>query len=380
MRILQCIAGLGKSAGGPSVSVPALCGTIVQQGHEVTLASLAARPGDELAQVPDSVELVLHSPTRLLPRKLGASRGLKQWLTNHVSSYDIVHAHGLWMQPSSYAATAARKHEVPFVFAPLGMLHVGALKRRALVKRVAWRLWVQECVRRTTCLHATGPGELDAIRAARLTAPVAVVPNGIHLPQCATRAPPKHEHPYALFLGRVHPYKNVHHLVEAWRSCRTREWRLIIAGPGDGRYVRQIRASVEACGEEIQWMGPVWGEAKWKLLADAGLLVLPSKSENFGMVVAEALAARTPVITTKGAPWQELETHRCGWWIDMGVESLIEALEKAMSHSPVELHEMGRRGRQLVEEKYTWDRVAGQMIEVYEWLLGRGPRPDCVVT
>jgi glycosyltransferase involved in cell wall biosynthesis len=108
--------------------------------------------------------------------------------------------------------------------------------------------------------------------------------------------------------------------------------------------------------------------------------VLPSKSENFGMVVAEALAARTPVITTKGAPWQELETHRCGWWIDMGVESLIEALEKAMSHSPVELHEMGRRGRQLVEEKYTWDRVAGQMIEVYEWLLGRGPRPDCVVT
>ena len=95
--------------------------------------------------------------------------------------------------------------------------------------------------------------------------------------------------------------------------------------------------------------------------------------------MAEALAAGVPVITTKGAPWQDLETHDCGWWVDIGVEPLVQALTEAVSLTDAQRQAMGARGRALVERKYSWDHVAEEMAGVYRWLLGQGERPDCVV-
>jgi glycosyltransferase involved in cell wall biosynthesis len=116
---------------------------------------------------------------------------------------------------------------------------------------------------------------------------------------------------------------------------------------------------------------------KWQAFADADLFIHPSDSENFGISIAEALYAGLPVITTKGAPWEELEMKKCGWWIDLPAEGsnpstwkeLDDALLKAIHLSDDERREMGLRGRKLVEEKYTWDAVVKKMVEGYERVL-----------
>jgi glycosyltransferase involved in cell wall biosynthesis len=130
-------------------------------------------------------------------------------------------------------------------------------------------------------------------------------------------------------------------------------------------------------------------DAKWDAYDRADLFVLPTYSENFGIVVAEALWAGVPVITTKGTPWSDLEgdtnlttndsrlTTRCGWWIDLPAEgsnpsawdALDNALAGAMLMSEKELGEMGERGKKLVEEKYAWEAVCGAMVKGYKEIL-----------
>ena len=128
----------------------------------------------------------------------------------------------------------------------------------------------------------------------------------------------------------------------------------------------------------VLFVGPVYGRQKENLLAAAELFVLPSFSENFGIVIPEALASGVPVITTKGTPWDDMVRCNCGWWIDLGVEPLVAALRQGLEMSDTERREMGMRGRRLVEEEYTWPSVARQMLAVYAWLRGEGERPGSI--
>jgi glycosyltransferase involved in cell wall biosynthesis len=108
------------------------------------------------------------------------------------------------------------------------------------------------------------------------------------------------------------------------------------------------------------------------------LFVLPSYSENFGISAAEALAAGTPAIVTKGAPWDGLEVHGAGWWIDRGIDPLVACLEQALSRSTDSLGEMGLRGRAWMEAEYSWAQVGRQMAETYRWMLHGGNKPTWV--
>ena len=99
---------------------------------------------------------------------------------------------------------------------------------------------------------------------------------------------------------------------------------------------------------------------------------------EFGIAVAEALAAEAPVISTKGAPWRGLETERCGWWIDHGVEPLGNALRSALQTPSQERLRMGARGREWMARDFGWDRIAEEMLGVYEWLRVGGDAPRSV--
>ena len=144
-----------------------------------------------------------------------------------------------------------------------------------------------------------------------------------------------------------------------------------MSGELEKEYEAKVKARVKGLGLEDQFIltGALNDDEKWEAYARAGLFVLPTYSENFGIVIAEALWAGVPVITTKGTPWKELEERKCGWWIDVGVEPLVGALKEAMSHSDEERAAMGARGRQLVEEKYTWKAVVKAMVKGYEEIL-----------
>ncbi|NNE82716.1 MAG: glycosyltransferase, partial [Alphaproteobacteria bacterium] len=130
--------------------------------------------------------------------------------------------------------------------------------------------------------------------------------------------------------------------------------------------------------QRVEFSGPLYGEDKWRAYQEADLYVLPSHSENFGMTVAEALAAGTPVITTRGAPWAELEPRGVGWWIDIGVDALVASLQEAMTSSPEELIVRGERGREWMIQKFSWQRVGTMMDQTYQWLLHRGEMPNWV--
>ena len=143
-----------------------------------------------------------------------------------------------------------------------------------------------------------------------------------------------------------------------------------IAGEGEESYVSELRQLAARLGVEdmVKFTGGVYGDSKWELFRHADVFVLPTHSENFGIVVAEALACGTPVITTKGTPWHELETNGCGWWTEIGTEALIAALRKFLALSDGDIERMGRNGRKLVEDKYSSRKMAEEMVRMYNEL------------
>jgi glycosyltransferase involved in cell wall biosynthesis len=248
------------------------------------------------------------------------------------------------------------------------------------MKRVVWTLFQRACVDAATCLHATSAQEAFEIRQHRFGQPIAVIPNGVDIPLAAPSL--QEREPVVLFMGRLHPKKGLDDLLDAWESIAAERptWRLVIAGPVNSKYARGL---VERVAKEriprTSFVGEVRGDAKGTLLRTASLFVLPTYSENFGIAVAEALAAGTPVVVSRGAPWSEVEASGCGWWHPIGPAGAKDALVAATACPAEELHSMGLRGRSLVVERYGWQGVAHRMAQMYDWLLNGGAKPDSVV-
>jgi glycosyltransferase involved in cell wall biosynthesis len=248
---------------------------------------------------------------------------------------------------------------------------------------VANLLYQRACLQIAKCIRATSAQELTSIRQAGFRNPVALVPNGVELPHLPPRPNPEPtiaKRRRVLFLSRIHPKKGLLNLVEAWSTLRPRHWELLIVGPDEVGHLAEVQRAVasHALQDSVSFGSPVWGESRNAVYQSADLFVLPSFSENFGLVIAEALANGLPVITTHATPWRELSEHHCGWWSDVGIAPLIESLKEAFAMSAAELRQMGNRGRQLIESRYAWEPLGSQMAAVYEWMLG-GPRPDYII-
>jgi glycosyltransferase involved in cell wall biosynthesis len=284
--------------------------------------------------------------------------------------------------PTIYPARHAKRHNAPLVQSPRGMLAAAALKFSAQKKRLFAALVQRRALNAVTCFHATSREEMADIRAYGLDAPVAVIPNGIDVPVLDGGTRPDPAGPRTLlYVGRLHAIKGLDRLLEAWARIEARhpEWRLRIVGPSE----RAHRIELETVATRLKlarvsFEDALFGNAKLAALQAADLLVLPTLNENFAMIVAEALAAGLPVVATKGAPWAGLVEHRCGWWIDHGVEPLVATLTEAMAMPREALAAMGARGRIWMARDFAWERIAGDMLDVYRWCAGRGDRPDCV--
>jgi glycosyltransferase involved in cell wall biosynthesis len=293
----------------------------------------------------------------------------------------VVHDHGIWLSSNRTAAAVAGKARAPRIVSPRGMLSEWALAWRGWKKRVAWIAHQRRDLETAAALHATSDLELEEIRAAGIAVPVAVVPNGVDVPPLASSTPATAGRTRRfLFLSRIHPKKGLETLIEAWRVARPEGWELVIAGPDEAghRAAVEKRARALGPGSAVRFQGAVPDGAKWALYGEADVFVLPTLSENFGVVVAEALASGVPVITTRAAPWGVLAERDCGWWADGGVAPLAEAIRKAAAIGDDERRAMGARGRRLVEERFGWPAIAGRMLSVYRWLAGVSVEPECV--
>jgi glycosyltransferase involved in cell wall biosynthesis len=138
-------------------------------------------------------------------------------------------------------------------------------------------------------------------------------------------------------------------------------------------------ANERGLGETFDFIGSVEDQEKWDLFSQADLFVLPSYSESFGQAIAEALSAGVPVITTRATPWSSIESNRCGWWIETGVDALKRALGQATHLDAAELAAMGERGRETVRSNYSWEESASRLLLVMKWLLGQTQKPAWLV-
>ena len=320
-------------------------------------------------------------PSGLGPPRLGVSPKMRRWLNDQAASgrIDIMHSHSLWMMPNVYPGQACQQGHCRLVVSPRGTLSSWALGRNAVQKKIFWR-WVQEpALRIAACLHATAESEYEDIRRLGFRQPVCILPNGIDLPPREQRIHDGRRQ--LLFLGRIHPIKGVEVLLRAWQAvaCRFPEWELRVVGPNEGGYLAQMQAlAAQLRLERIEFPGPVYGEDKLRAYRHASLLVLPTYSENFGMTVAEALAAGTPAVVTQGAPWAGLVEQGAGWWIEIGLDPLVACLEQALSISPQRLEEMGRAGHEWMQRDFSWQRIGRQFLATYRWLLDGGAPPEWV--
>lgn len=376
MRIIHVVPAITDEASGPSYSVVRLCESLIENGQQVTLATLDWAP--------------MSSPPRFLktfplgwgPQRLGRSPAMKQWFSEQAESRsaDLIHNHSLWMMPNVYPGQTARRHGIPLVVSPRGALSDTAMRSGSAVKRIFWPLLQRPALAMTSCFHATSESEFGEIRDMDFRQPVAIIPNGIDIPELL----PKAEKSYRtlLFLGRIHPIKGLDMLLPAWRAVQDRfpDWRLKIVGPDNRGHLGEMRRlASKLCLKRIEFSGPLFGKLKLQAYRDADIYVLPTNSENFGMTAAEALASGTPAIVSKGAPWSELTSRQAGWWVDIGIEPLAACLEQAMGEPSNILTAMGLRGRKWMEAEYSWSRVGQQMAETHRWILEGGNKPEWII-
>jgi glycosyltransferase involved in cell wall biosynthesis len=365
--------------------VPRLCEALVAAGAETALFSVAEENGDQRNAYwkgyRDCRFAWDYAPIPIL-RRLRCSQGLSSALYDAARIADVIHNHGLWLMPNVGAATAAASRATPLVISPRGMLAPAALAFSRLKKRAFWALFQGPATRGAACIHATSEQEYQEIRSFGLANPVAIIPNGIDLPALASSGSTGFRPERTVFsLGRIHPKKGLAHLVRAWAKIETAHpgWRLRIVGPPERRHDDELRALARALGlTRTSIEGPIYGDAKTAAYRDADVFVLSTLNENFGLTVAEALAAGTPVISTKGGPWSGLESEGCGWWIDHGIEPLAAALTQAMALPRDALKAMGEKGRHWMARNFSWDRIAHDMLGVYLWLARRADQPPAI--
>lgn len=385
VRVTHVVAGLDAAHGGPSYSIPRLCRALSAIGTRTSLLAVAGiddpRPDGDAGLYADCRCRWDFARTPIL-RHLRCSAGLARALREAAPASDVVHNHGLWLMPNVQSARAAARVGTPLVVSPRGMLAPAALRFSRLKKRAFWQILQGPAIRGAACLHATSDAEYREIRGFGLGHPVAVVPNGIDLPEPPVTGSIRAGHErVVLSLGRLHPKKGLDRLLQAWGQVQSAhpDWRLRILGPAESGYDRDLRAGAAALGlSRISIEGPLYGEAKQAAYAAAELFVLPTLNENFGLTVAEALAAGTPVIATKGAPWRGLDDEGCGWWVDQSAAALAAGMIRAMAMPSETLRAMGLKGRAWMAREFSWDRAAHQMLDVYRWLARTGDRPSNV--
>lgn len=363
MKIVHYIPSIDRTAGGISTYMQVLAkplGTMAEV-HIMTHASENPLPMEN-CKVHD------------IPRYQPFSGVWKKTVVDLLDSVrpDIVHVNCCWTPDCAMIQRLAQKRGYKVVLTPHGMLEPWIIKRHYWTRKVpALWLYQKAAVQRANCVQATAESERDNLLKLGYNSNIKVVRLGIDADGIEMKKSWKKTR-QILFLSRVHVKKGINFLVEAADVLRNelQGYKILVAGEGDADYVEALKRMICNRGLQdiVQLIGGVYGDEKWRLFQTSDFFVLPTHSENFGLAIAESLASGTPVITTVGTPWSDLNSSEAGAWIEIGTEPLVETLRRFLSLSEDELETMGRNGRKLIETKYSAHVMAEQMMEVYNGL------------
>jgi glycosyltransferase involved in cell wall biosynthesis len=368
MKVLHVIPSVSERSGGPAAAIVPMCRALQEQGLDVFLSATSHGLTQNFR---DTVSDYKGVPARLFPAQLGASykysRPLAAWLNSNVGHFDLVHIHAVFNHASIAAASACRKSGVPYVVRPLGTLDPWSMKQKAGRKRIFWSLVGKRMLQGSAAVHYTAAGEQTAteeflgINHGRVIALGVEVNSSAAVRRAADIFPAVANRRYVLLLSRLDPKKGVEVLIDAFKAVNDDAWRLVIAGDGPRDYVATLKERARGF-EKIVFTGWVEGEQKEALLRDAALFALPSRHENFGLSVMEAMARGVPVLVSPHVNLaQEIETANAGWIVELNQlkDRVGEIIE---SHT-----ERERRGQAAYQLslRYSWQRTATDLIDLY---------------
>jgi glycosyltransferase involved in cell wall biosynthesis len=369
MRLCHIVPSLEERHGGPSKSVRALANAEAALGEQVELLATVAAGAPAAAGSGDAA--IVRTFPRVTPRWLSRSPDLQRHL--QANPCDLIHNHALWLLPLRYAHDAARRQRIPLVISPRGMLSGWAYRHRRNRKRLAELFVHPGALSSAAGWHATSPEERDDIRSLGYTQPICVSPNGVPLPDPATllaaRAawhgicPATKSRPVAVFYSRFHQKKRLRELIDLWLSAPRGDWLLLVVGVAEDYDAAGLSAEYAAAADRVSIFDGAGRPAPY---AVASLFLLPSHSENFGLVIAEALAAGVPALVTDTTPWSGLAANASGWCVSWN--DFPGALTAALATPSSELIAMGSRGREWAGREFSWSRAASLLVEFYRHL------------
>ncbi len=362
MKIIHYIPSIDRTSGGTTVYMQLLA----KELGKLTELHIITHQGNHPVEVENSHIHYINS---------SIWKGMKQEWQKLLKTIqpDIIHINCCWIPGCAFTQKWAQSLGYKVVLTPHGMLEPWIIARHYWTKKIpALLLYQRSAIKNADYLHATAESEKSNLLKLKYNKKIKVIANGIDVNNIQIKSTWKRSKTI-LFLSRVHVKKGIEFLLDAIAKLKEQleGYTIYIAGEGENNYIQNLKEKTELLGINnlISFCGGVYGEKKWELFRQADLFILPTYSENFGIVVAEALASGTPVITTKGTPWQELETEHCGWWTEIGSEPTIKALKSFLACTEKELEQMGKNGRQLIERKYSAKKMAEDMITLYQEVI-----------
>lgn len=373
LRVLHVVPSFYPAVryGGPIQSVRSLAQAQARRGDDVHVYTTNVDGPTEsdvpLAQPVDDGGVKVWYFATGIGRRLYRSPDMARALWANVKTFDIVHIHSVFLWTTSAAAHVARRLGVPYIIAPRGMLVGDLISRKSTVIKRAWIMLLdRRNIERAAAVHATSQLEVDEFRALGFHPyRTVLVANGVDFPEVQEALAARREGHTILFLGRVNWKKGLDRLIPAMRNVSGA--RLLIAGNDDENYRPKLEALARASGVEdrVEFLGPVYGDDKWALIRAAKLLVLPSYSENFGIVALEAMACGCPVVLTPEVGIAKaIGEAGAGIVSDGDPERLGHAIA-ALLANPELRRTMGEVGRRLARERFSWDAIAEQMDDAY---------------
>jgi glycosyltransferase involved in cell wall biosynthesis len=376
MKILHVVPSYfpAERYGGPIRAVHELASATARRGHAVEVFTTNV-DGPGISDVPVGVPVdrdgvrVWYFPSPV-GRRIYYSPAMGRKLRSSVNTFDVVHMHSVFLYPTWAAARAARQSGVPYVVAPHGMLVADLIRRKSgTAKGLAIALFERRNIAGATAVHVTSQGEADDLLALGLQPrKIVIVPNGVAIQPAdrpGTVQTPDHA-PQIIFLGRINWKKGLDRLIPA--LALVPKAILILAGNDEEGYTQRLREIARDTGvvERVAFVGPVADNAKWDFIRKARLLVLPSYSENSGLVVLEAMAVGVPVVVTREVGLAPVvAAAKAGIVCDGSPELLAAAINEVLADAR-RAAEMGAAGRHTAQQMFSWDIVAEKIQALYD--------------
>jgi len=377
--------------GGPIASVHGLNKALVENGIDVTVYTTnigieTEVPVDKEVDI-NGVKVVYFRLSRIFGFAIDLSWQfsieMAKALRRNISKFDLVYINGLWNYPAAISCYYSRHYNKPYIVAPRGMLYRYTMGKKAWKKWPYYQLISKRDMQCASAIHYTTRDEAQQCHTRlHLNNTALIIPNGvdvsafIHLPESErlkARYPVLEAKKVILFMSRLSWKKGLDILVKAFAMLAKdrNDTHLLIVGPDEGGYEKKIRRWLkdEGVQDKATFTGMLKGDEKLNALAGSDLFVLPSYSENFGMVVVEAMSCNLPVIISDQVGiCDDVENANAGIIVETNATQLAAALTRLLN-DPRLCKEMGGRGRALVASKYGWDQIADFMINSFNEII-----------